>query len=206
VQLRFTCDLTGEEYVNQQGWQDATLQCCPLHPQGGCRFARHGTYERLSPPGTLIARWYCPEGHRTFSLLPDCLAARMPGTLAEVEEVVRAVEQAPSLEAACADQRPEIELPGVLRWVRRRVQPVQTALSLIKGLLPERFAACAPTLSAFALCLGRDGVLVALREIAAPYLTSLPAPLGFQPRDVQGGERLERAQHAAGPDPPPHLA
>jgi hypothetical protein len=66
-------------------------------PNGGCGFARHGTYyARGTPPGTEIARWYCLTGHCTFSLLPDCLAARLPGTLAEVESVVRAVEQAPT--------------------------------------------------------------------------------------------------------------
>ncbi len=26
-------------------------------------------------PATLIARWYCPRGHCTISLLPDCLAS-----------------------------------------------------------------------------------------------------------------------------------
>ena len=88
--------------------------CCPLHSGGGCGFARHGTYGRTSPPGTRIARWYCPEGHCTFSLLPDCLSARLPGTLAEVEAVVIAVEQARSLEAACEELRIDIDLPGAL--------------------------------------------------------------------------------------------
>ena len=68
-------------------------------------------YARVSPPGTLIARWYCPEGHCTFSLLPDCLAARLTGTLAEVEAVVLAFEQAPSREAACGVLRLDIDLP-----------------------------------------------------------------------------------------------
>jgi hypothetical protein len=108
VQLRFATSVTGEEYVSQELWLDASLAHCPLHPKGGCGFARHGTYERRSPPGTRIARWYCPRGHSTFSLLPDCLAARLPGTLAEVEEVVAGVEQARSLEAACANLRLEI--------------------------------------------------------------------------------------------------
>ena len=31
--------------------------------------------------------------HTTFSLLPDCLAARLPGTLKELEEVVAVAEQ-----------------------------------------------------------------------------------------------------------------
>jgi hypothetical protein len=28
------------------------------------------------PPANLIARWYRPQGHRTFSRLTGCLAAR----------------------------------------------------------------------------------------------------------------------------------
>lgn len=123
MQLRYDCPLTAEEYVNQQAWRRTNLQRCPLHAKGGCGFARHGTYERLSPPGTRIARWYCPLGHCTFSLIPDCLATRLTGTLVELEFLVRQVEQSSSLAAACANLRPEIELPGVLRWVRRRVQP-----------------------------------------------------------------------------------
>jgi hypothetical protein len=173
-----------------------------LHPNGGCGFARHGTYARLSPPGTRIARWYCPQGHCTFSLLPDCLAARLPGTLAEVEAVVVAVEQAKSVEAACVDLRLDIELPGVLRWVRRRVQAIQASLRTLKGLMPERFAGCAPRLGAFAECLQVEGVLSALRAIAAPYLRWLPAPLGFSPLRLRGGEPARPHQHPAGADPP----
>jgi len=117
VQLRFAYAHTGEEYVKRKGWQQATLSRCPLHPQGGCRFARHGTDARVSPPGTLITRYYCPEGHRTFSLLPDCYAARLSGQLSEVEALVRAVEQAPSQAAACTELRLDIELPGVQRFI-----------------------------------------------------------------------------------------
>jgi hypothetical protein len=206
VQLRFACDHTGEEYVKQEAWRDASLPRCPLHPKGGCGFARHGTYERVSPPGTLIARWYCPQGHRTFSLLPDCLAARLPGTLAEVEAVVTAVEQAKSLEAACANLRLDIGLPGVLRWVRRRVKTIQASLNTLKGLMPERFAGCEPRLDAFAERLGVDGVLPALRQIAAPYLAVLPAPLGFGPLRARGGDPDRADQQAAGPDPPAFFA
>ncbi len=206
MQLRFATSVTGEEYVSQELWLDASLPCCPLHPKGGCGFARHGTYERLSPPGTLIARWYCPQGHRTFSLLPDCLAARLPGTLAEVEAVVAAVEQAKSLEAACTNLRLEIGLPGVLRWVRRRVKAIHGVLNTLKGLMPERFAGCEPRLDAFAERLGVDGVLPALRQIAAPYLARLPPPLGFGPRRPRGGETDRAFQQGAGPDPPTFFA
>jgi len=202
VQLRFACAHTGEEYVSQQGWLSASLPRCPLHPQGGCSFARHGTYERVSPPGTLIARWYCPEGHRTFSLLPDCLAARLTGTLAEVEALVRIAEQAPSLEAACDALRLDIELPGALRWVGRRVRAVHGVLHVLTGLLPEHFAGCVPTLAAFGERLGVADVLVALRGIAAAFLASLPKPLGFVPRRQPRGARSSGRQHRVGADPP----
>jgi len=202
VQLRYAYAHTGAEYVSQQGWLRASLPRCPLHPHGGCGLARHGTYERVSPPGTLIARWYCREGHRTFSLLPDCLAARLSGTLAEVEAVVRAFEQAPSREAACGVVRLDIDLPGALRWSARRVQGVHSALARIRGLLPEVFAGCAATLTAFGERLGVAEVLVALRGIAEAWLGKLPKPLGFVPRRQPGGGRSSARQHGVGADPP----
>ena len=135
MQLRFATGRTSTEYVTQEAWRDATLERCPLHPHGGCSFARHGTYGRVEPPGTRIPRWYCPESHCTFSLLADCFAARLSGTLTEVEAVVRLAEQASSREAAADGLRLDIELPGVLRWLRHRIQPVHLALHLLRGLM-----------------------------------------------------------------------
>ena len=202
VQLRFATGHTSEDYVSRQAWRDASLPRCPRHPHGGCGFARHGTYARKSPPGTRISRWYCRKAHQTFSLLPDCLAARLSGTLPALEAVVRAVEQASSLEVAADRLRPHIELPGAVRWTRRRVQGVARALSALRGLAPERFAACAPTLAAFEAEVGRTPVLVALRAVAAAYLMHLPAPFGLCPRLPPGGEPSRRVQHTPGPDPP----
>jgi hypothetical protein len=206
VQLRFACEHTGEGYVSQEAWRDASLPRCPLHPQGGCGFARHGTYERVSPPGTLIARWYCPTGHRTFSLLPDCLAARLSGTLGEVEEVVREAEQAAGLEVACQGLRLDIELPGALRWIRRRVRAVHASLHLLKGLFPGLFATLPTTLTAFSEHVGVGAVLGALRQIAAAVLQRLPAPLGFAPRPQAGDGRDHARQHRVGADPPGAVA
>ena len=203
VQLRYRTSLTSTEYVSQQAWQYASLVCCPLHPGGGCSFARHGTYERVEPAGTQIARWYCREGHCTFSLLPDCFAARLSGTLIELEAVVAAAEQAASREAAADGLRLDIELPGALRWIRRRLQAVYAALHLLKGLMPEHFASAWPTLKGFRPCLGVDVVLLALREVAAAHLPNLPPPLGFRPPPSRGGEPQEPFQHRVGPDPPP---
>jgi len=97
----------------------------------------------------LIARWYCPEGHCTFSLLPDHLAARFPGTLVELEQVVETVESARSLEAAAEVLRPDpITLPSALRWMRRRVAPVRALLVVLIGMFPQLLLGCTPNLGA----------------------------------------------------------
>jgi hypothetical protein len=168
--------------------------------------ARHGTYARRRPRGARIARWYCPSAHRTFSLLPDCLAARLPGTLAELEAVVAAAEAAPSLEAAADALRPDIELPGAMRWTRRRVQRVHAALSTLRGLMPHDFAACPATVIGWRTRLGIEPVLPVLRSRAAMHLADLPAPLGLRPRLFGTGEPRARHQHKVGPDPPPAAA
>ena len=121
MQLRFATTLSAQQYVRQQAWKYAQLDNCPLHPKGGCGFARHGTYARKSPQGMKIARWYCRKACQTFSLLPDCLASRLSGTLVEVEDVIDKVENSPSQEAAAQNMRIDIEFAGVLRWIRRRL-------------------------------------------------------------------------------------
>lgn len=205
VQLRFSTGLSSEEYVTRQGWREASLPCCPLHSKGGCGFARHGSYERVHPPGTRIARWYCPQGHCTFSLLPDHLAARFPGTLGEIEQVVAEVDQARSLEAAADRLRPDpITLTSALRWTRRRVRLVRTAFTRLVGLFPKHLLGCALTVDAFRIRLACASVLVHLRDMAHVYLHALPRPLGFVPPHALGGERKAYRQHRVGPDPPTH--
>jgi hypothetical protein len=203
VQLRFPTGLTSSEYVSRQAWRNATLDRCPVHPRGGCRFGRNGTYPRVRPAGARVARWYCPEGHQTFSLLPDCLAARLSGSLCEVERVVVTVEEAKSLEATADRLRPDIELPGAVRWTRRRIQAVHGTLSTVRGLMPERLKGCAPTVGAFRRHLDTDAVLVTLRSLTAPHLPALPPPLGFCPRHQGAAPPPSTDQHETGPDPPP---
>ncbi len=116
--------------------------------------------------------------------------------------MVLAAEQAPSREAAADGLRLDIELPGALRWMRRRLQAVYGALHLLKGLMPERFASAWPTLAGFRPCLGAEVVLLALREAAAAHLPSLPPPLGFRPPSSGGGDPQRHVQHRVGPDPP----
>ena len=207
VQLRFETGLTGADYVTRQGWRLATLERCPLHAQGGCGFARHGTYERESPPGTEVARWYCRKGHCTFSLLPDHLAARLPGTLSEIEHVVTTVEQARSLEAAANQLRSDdISLPSAIRWVRRRLDPVRDLLTILVGLLPQQLLGCAPRITDLRARLGCAQVLVSLRALAAVHLAALRAPLGLRPPPYVRGKRKSPRQQQMGPAPPPQAS
>ena len=203
MQLRYETGLTGEEYVRAEAWRDARLERCAKHPQGGCSLARHGTYARKTPRGTHIARWYCPESHTTFSLLPDCLAARLPGELDTLEAVVSHAEQAPSLGAAADALRPDpVELPGAMRWVERRVRLVHHVLSIVIGLLPEQLARCVGEVGAVRVRLETDTALRALRTLVAEQLPVLPAPLGFHPHRLGATNRTRAHQHKMGSDPP----
>jgi hypothetical protein len=202
VQVRLATPTTSEDYVAGKLWRLATLARCPWHPAGGCGFCRHGTYERVRPPGTLIARWYCPKARRTVSALPDCLASHYSGTLADLEAMVLAVERAPARAFAAEQLRTEIELPGALRYLDRLRRSVHGTLAAVRGLEPQRFGAVVPTLQAFAAVLGTDSVLVCLRSLVTRYLPQLPTPFGFDPRRraLDGADR--RCQHRMGPDPP----
>ena len=205
VVVRYATTLTSEQYVTQQAWRIATLERCPLHPEGGCGLGGHGSYRRVRPAGMRVARLRCPRARVTISLLPDFLAARLPGTLAEVERVVEAAEGA-SCEEVVSQIRPggeegAVTLPSALRWLRRRLMPVRGALLALVTLLPELFG-CAPRLAAVRERLGVSEVLVTLRARAADSLPALAAPLGFRAR----GRRVTRSSpeppHEVGPDPP----
>lgn len=202
VQLRFTTGLTSEEYVRQEGWRSATLERCPDHPEGGCGFARHTAYSRVEPPGCLIARWYCPKSRRTFSLLPNCLSSRLRGSLEEVEQVAAMVDETASMEAAADLARPDIQLPGAVRWTRLRGNAVHAVLSILIGLLADDLAGVTPTVSSIRSRLGAEPALPLLRDIAADHLHALPPPLGFGPRLQRRWRHGAANQQEAGPDPP----
>jgi len=201
MQIRFATDLSADEYVRRRAWQDARLGNCPLHGKGGCGFARHGTYSRQTPEGTKIARWYCPDGHSTFSLLPDCLSSRLPGSLIDVETAIDKVENAPSQEAAVFGLRIDVGLTGVLRWIRRRLFLIRTTLTLLIKLVPA-LQGCRPSISSFKVVLGVEYVLPALRMSAGQYLYILPPPVGFGPRPQRKKGKKPPFQHKTGTDPP----
>ena len=203
VQLRYETGLTGEEYVRAKAWRDARLERCPNHPHGGCSLASHGTYARKTPRGAKIARWYCRESHTTISLLPDCLAAQLPGTLEELETVVAHAERSRSLTAtAKALRRDAVELAGAIRWVRRRVRLVRRLLNSVAELLPERFALGIAGLIPLRTHLGSGKALVELRRLLAPHLSVLPMPLGFSRDRSRASENRPGFQHKLGHDPP----
>jgi hypothetical protein len=146
-----------------------------------------------------IARYYCPTAHETFSLLPDCLASRLPGTLDAVEAVVATVEAARSVEAAADALRPDITLASAVRWVRRRLTPVRQALVAIVTLIPDLFAGDA-RLPAVRHALATSSALVTLRAGAAAHLLALPTPFGFHPRAARRDTRPSAAPHGRGAD------
>jgi hypothetical protein len=186
MQLSWKCPLSDERYVSERAWEHATLDHCPFHPDGGCGLERLGSYGRIEPEGVRVPRWWCPKQRASISLLPSFLAARWSGTLAEVEDAVAAVEDGGIAAAIDAVQPPDtedaIELPGALRWIRRRVAAVRAALIACVTLMPERFQGVLPTLRAFREALSSERVLVTLRELAERYLGALPVPLGFRAR------------------------
>ena len=134
-----------------------------------------------------MARWWCPLARKSISLLPAFLAARLSGTLDEVEAVVAAVEQEGGVTAALENVHPAdadgaIGLQGAVRSMRRRVRAVRAALLAVITLMPERFTGTPATIEGLRMALSTERVLVTLRELAAGHLPALPAPLGFAAR------------------------
>jgi hypothetical protein len=201
VQLRHSTTLTSKEYVTHTAWHQARLDVCPRHPEGGCGFASHGTYPRVKPPGMRVARWYCPKAQMTFSLLPDCMCARMGGSLGETERVVALSERRGVEKAAMELRVGEVELPGALRWLRRRRLGVHAALLALITALPGQLGTVAE-IGAMRRALSKQRLLVALREIGTAHLQSLPPPLGFGRRVAARAERGNRPQHETGRDNP----
>ena len=176
-----------DRYVADRAWQRAILCECPFHPEGGCGLRKLGTYGRVEPAGTRVARFWCPLARQSISVLPAFLAARMSGTLDTIEAVVATVERVGSTAAAVEhvyppDQKRAIGPDCALRSIRRRLRAVRAALLALVTLLPERLLGVPPTLSALRLALGTERVLLTARELLSPHLHAMPAPVGLRPR------------------------
>jgi hypothetical protein len=148
-----------------------------------------------------VARWYCPDAHMTFSLLPDCLSARLQGSLDEAEQAVAASESVGVEGAAQSLRVDEIELPGALRWLRRRRRGLHAAVRALMTAMPGRLGTV-PEVRAIRSVLGTRRALVALRKIGADHLHALPHPLGFCPPRATRSKSENPLQHVTGPDPP----
>jgi len=208
VQLRFESTLTFEQYVTTRAWEQATLKECPLCKPGTCHLQRLAPYMRKVPAVAFVARYYCPEQHTTFGLLPDFYASRMPGTLDGIEQAAARAEVAPSVEQAAEQLRPAdtldaITLGAAVAWLRRRLVLVRALLVTVVSLFPDRFAGLGWSVRAWRERLGTSRVLVALRGICARHLYALPRPLGLNPRVPVAQPRRRGRQQSTGPDPPP---
>lgn len=137
----------------------------------------------------------------SFSLLPDCLSSRLGGSLDDAERVVVASESLGVEAVAQALRVEEVELPGALRWLRRRRRGVRAAVLALVTAMPGRLGTVAEV-RAIRAVLGTERALVALREIGADHLHALPPPLGFRPPCAARPEAEVRLQHETGPDLP----
>jgi len=205
VQLRFEPKLTLDEYLSQEAWVSATLMRCPIDGEG-CRPRRHGCYWRKYPQPVPIARFYCARARTTFSLLPDCLSSRYRGELGEFEQVCAASESADAL-SVCNAVRPvenaiSISARAAERWVARRCALLTLMLRALLGVALEHVQGV-HTATQLRARLGRPEALVALREIVAANLSSLPPPLGFGPWPSALQHTQKRAPHAMAPEPKP---
>ena len=143
---------------------------------------------------------------------PWCVAARFPGTLPEIEQVVAAAERSRSVQA-CADQLrlDPVSLPSAMRWVRRRLCLVCPLLAIVVAMVPQQLQGCAPTIQALHERLVVqspaasvvDSALVRLRDLLSDHLAALAKPVGFRHHRTTAGEHPGRLQQHMGPDPPP---
>jgi hypothetical protein len=201
MQIPLRTSSSVDAYIRNREWRDVRLPACPMHPSGGCSFARHGSYERSSPSGLRIARWYCPEGQRTFSLIPDFLASRLPGLLHSIEESIVTACAAKSREAAADLLRgPDVTLPSAVRWLRRRIGSVRASLDAVRRKVPGAFiGALEKDFSGISFDAG--SVLLGLRRSLSPQiLSAIPAPLGFERTSPWRGCRVGDHQHRVGTD------
>lgn len=184
MQLPYHTALSGSQYVIQKEWLNASLDCCPNHRKESCSFQRHGHYKRKTAHGyAWIVRYYCKDSHMTFSLLPDCFAARMPGTLDELEQTALLFEAGGSAQQVTDAVREncQVEPGGKRRWSLRRLSVLLGCLTVLLPVLDFSFVRKPIQLSVLRDHLSTDRVLVELRRRCLNNLQKLPPPIGFRP-------------------------
>ncbi len=200
LQIPLRTQSSVETYVANHEWRRVTLLVCPLHPFGGCSFARHGSYGRVTPRGVRVARWYCPEGHRTFSLLPDFLAARFPGLLAGIESAVAQAQIVRSKEAAAELLRGvTVTLPSAIRWLRRRVKIMEAMRKAVGEVMSASGTAMPIQSTGDPPAIQVDSLLIRLRRSLSPRLLQrFPSPLGFSSASrIRGRQRGDQQEMGA---------
>ena len=210
MQPRLVAGLTEAEYVSGRAWERASLGACPLHGRNCGSFSRHGTYVRKTEHGEAhIARWYCRKSQMTFSLLPECFASGIPGSLSAMEEAVARLEAHPAATAVALQvhPNPRVGAKTARRWLQRRKERVHIAPGTAKGLFTEQLLGCVPTVLGFRSHFGQDGVLMLLRVWCAEQGLPIRPPVGVcipdwvAPKEVHFS--LRSRQQSMGPDPPP---
>lgn len=184
VQIVFDSGHTSGSYVKQEGWKSASIVRCPACKR---RIPRHGTYARKTPEGTRVARFYCRPCKMTVSLLPDFLAAGYCETLAVQRAALEAVKAHLTFDDAARATRPEIELQGARRWLRRRLRRHALTTLIVATVLAMSL---------------EDADPFAARLEHPEVLRHAPTPTGLAHRPLRAWGASGPNQQPTGPDPP----
>lgn len=134
-----------------------------------------------------IPRYYCRICQRTFSLLADCFAAGYGSSLAEIETVYKTVNNISVFDHGAEQLRPDIELQGARRWLRRRKQRVRLAILVTATILAVNI---------------NEIKILEIRQRITNHLQNIPTPIGFCHRPLSYWDSRKHLQHTMGPDPP----
>jgi hypothetical protein len=123
----------------------------------------------------------------TVSLLPDFLAAGYSETLDVQKKAIEASERCSAVTEAAKQLRPDIELQGACRWLRRRVRRHDLLVLLLSTALGAQQRLVDP----------RN-----IRTVPLRLLRQLPTPTGLAHRPIEHWVAARSFQQPMGPDPP----
>ena len=179
IQFRSATKSSVGEYIDTKGWRLASSPPCQCGKGEDCVMTFHGTYARKHPEYMEVPRWRCRLADTTFSKLPDCLAAQMPGALQHLEDIVVAWSGGASLASLAREFFSRSSTSAGRRHVKRTILAVERCLRPVPGLRPDLFSGFPVGLMAMREQLGTTSLLVDLREQCEPLLPVLRRPLGF---------------------------